>query len=639
MFVLFDDSGVFRTGTILADNDASLQVETSHGKRIKLKRGNVLLQFNAPEASVMLTRAEEEAGKLDHAFLWEVCSDDEFAFADFAHEYYGHIPTVIESVAVLLCLHAEPVYFHRKGHGRFRRATPEILQAALAGLEKKRLQTELMENMRETLVRGIIPPALAQLLPQALYKPDRNRIEIKALEAASVDTGQTPARLLLKCGAFASSYDYHLNRFLFENFPEGIDFPSIDFVAPSVDAPEAGVRAFSIDDASTTEIDDAFSVTPAAGGGWKVGIHIAIPGLGFSRDSACDQIVRNRLSTVYFPGQKFTMLPPQIMACYTLEQGHTLPALSLYLDVNAALTITGMQTCIDKVPIVANLRIHELEKQFNEHSLAQEDVSSYAWQEELTLLWRLATVLEAGRGKTNQSQNQTDYLFDIDWEQITPDGKGFATISQRQRGSPIDRLVSELMILVNATWGKMLDDAGIPGLYRVQQGGKVRMSTAAQSHEALGVDFYAWSSSPLRRYVDLVNQWQLISIVQKEPATFAPKSLELQGILRDFELTYTAYGEFQRLMERYWCLRYLRQTQQEFVEAVCLRDNMVRLLSLPLITKVKAMPPVLPGSRVKLKIEGSDLLDVEIDLRYVATLAESEAPIEAENNFFESKSS
>ena len=96
---------------------------------------------------------------------------------------------------MLLRLHAAPIWFHRKGKGRFRKAPAEILQAALAGLEKKRQQAAAIEHMRAELVDGRLPPELAALLPQALYRPDRNRSEIKALEAACVDTGLSAARL------------------------------------------------------------------------------------------------------------------------------------------------------------------------------------------------------------------------------------------------------------------------------------------------------------------------------------------------------------------------------------------------------------------------------------------------------------
>jgi exoribonuclease-2 len=137
MNVLFEEDGAFKTGTIVADNDSSLQVDTASGKRVKLKAASVLLRFAAPGAGELLAQAEKEAEGIDTEFLWEVCGEAEFGFEALAEEYAGHKPAAVEATAVLLRLHSAPIYFHRKGKGRFRKAPPEILQAALAGLEKK----------------------------------------------------------------------------------------------------------------------------------------------------------------------------------------------------------------------------------------------------------------------------------------------------------------------------------------------------------------------------------------------------------------------------------------------------------------------------------------------------------------------
>ena len=635
MFVLFEEDGAFKAATVLADNDATLQVETTHGKRLKLKRANVLLNFRDPGPAELLSRAEAEAEQLDIDFLWEVCGDDEFAFGDFAAEYHGHSPSAVEAATVLLRLHSAPIHFHRKGKGRFRKAPQDILQAALAGLEKKRQQAAAIDAMRAELLGGQLPDAFRGMIPQLLYRPDRNRPEVKALEAACVDAGLSAARLLLKCGALASSHEFHHNRFLFEHFPEGLDFPP--FAAPCAPSglPRAEVAAFSIDDATTTEIDDAFSVTPRAGGGWRIGIHIAAPALGFERGSTLDAIARRRLSTAYMPGHKITMLPDEVVECFTLAAGRDCPAISLYLDVNADLSVAAQESRVESVPIVANLRHHDIEPVFNEHTL-HEGGPDFQWTRELTVLWDLATVLEAGRGKASDNHNQIDHSFYVDWQTETADGPGYVTIGQRRRGSPMDKLVAELMILANSTWGKLLDEVGVPGLYRVQSGGKVRMTTAAGPHEGLGVDCYAWSSSPLRRYVDLVNQWQLIAVLNGTEAPFAPKSTDLMAALRDFELTYAAYAEFQRHMERYWCIRWLRQLDAREIEATVVRDNLVRLDKAPLAFKVPSLPLQYPGSRIKLAIEGSDLLDVEVSARYIATLAEPERGDSAEPLFEES---
>jgi exoribonuclease-2 len=625
MNVLFEEDGAFRAGSVLADNVSSLQIELASGKRSKVKAANVLLRFSAPAPGELLERAEADAATMDVDFLWEVCADAEFGFEELAAEYHGSKADPVQAAAVLLRLHSAPIYFHRKGRGRFRKAPSEILQAALAGLEKKRQQAAAIERMVEELKRGQLPAEFTPLLTQLVYKADRNRPETKALEAACGETGKSAARLLFECGALPSTHDYHLGRFLFEFFPEskgGTGFGR--FAAPTepLDLPLAKVAAFSIDDAHTTEIDDAFSVTAKPDGGWHIGIHIAAPGLGFGPDSDLGRIARARLSTVYMPGRKITMLPENIVEHFTLAAGQTVPAISLYLDVAADYRLLGHATRMELVPIVANLRHHDIEPLFNAETLAA-GLPEFPWRDELRLLWEFAAVLEAGRGKPSDNGNRKDYNFVVDWNAdsgiAAEPGKGCVTIVERERGSPLDTLVAELMIMVNATWGAMLRDAGIPALYRVQTAGKVRMSTVAAAHEGLGVECYAWSSSPLRRYCDLLNQWQLIALLKQEAAPFPPKSADLLAAMRDFELSYAAYAEFQRGMERYWCLRWLLQQGEATATATALvlRESLVRFEAIPLVVRVPSLPELPRGKRVRLAIEGIGLLEAEIRARFI----------------------
>ncbi|MCX8085479.1 MAG: RNB domain-containing ribonuclease [Rhodocyclaceae bacterium] len=630
MNVLFEEDGAFKTGTIVADHDTSLQVDTAAGRRVKLKAANVLLRFEQPAPAELLTRAEAEMAGIDTEFLWEVCPEGEFDFATLAEEYVGRKPSPVEAAAVLLRLHSAPIYFHRKGKGRFKKAPPEILQAALAGLEKKRQQALAIERMAEELQAGRLPAEFSPLLAELLYKPDRNKPETKALEAACAATGLSAERLLARCGALGDTHDYHLGRFLFEHFKRGTGFPPYAPARDPVDLPVASVAAFSIDDAHTTEIDDAFSLTPRADGGMRVGIHIAAPGLGFGPEEALGKIARQRLSTVYMPGKKITMLPEDVIAAHTLAAGQSVPALSLYLEVAADWRVLAHETKIERVPVAANLRHHDVEPVFNAETLAAGTVPEFPFRDELIRLWQLATVLEAGRGQAGR-QNRKDYTFRIDWAAQTPWGPGRVTIEERPRGSPLDLLVAELMIVANRSWGAMLRDANIPGMYRAQTAGKARMTTAAAPHEGLGVDCYAWATSPLRRFADLANQWQLIALLRNEKPPYPPKSAELMAALRDFELTYASYAEFQRQMEHYWCLRWLLQEGVDELTAQVLKDNVVRGETLPLIAKAVGMPTLERGTRVRLAVTEVDLLAAEVQLRYLETLAPGggEAALEA----------
>jgi len=634
MNILYEEDGSFKVGSIMTDNTSSLQIESQTGKRSKIKATSVMLQFSQPEMSIFLPQAEAIAAGIEAEFLWECCPVDEFGFEEIASEYFGQKPTSLEAAATLLRLHSAPIYFHRKGKGRYRAAPPEVLKAALAGAEKKRLALAVQARYTEQLIRFELPVEFTDHIKPLLYNPDRNTLEVKALEAACAATHISAVHLLHRCGALPSTQDYHFQKFLFENFPKGTGFPAVELTTWD-ELPMGAVNAFSIDDATTTEIDDAFSVEKLASDNWRIGVHIAAPALGMPRDSEGDKIAGSRLSTVYMPGQKITMLPDSVVQAFTLTADRVCPALSMYIEVEAdTLAILNYESRIERVHIAANLRHDTLEPLFNEETLAAGKLD-YPYAAELTLLWQLVQKMEAGRGKSDNNM-QLDYNFHIESvELVAGHPEDRVSITTRRRGSPIDKVVSELMILVNCEWGKHLSEHGFPGIYRTQQGGKVRMSTVAAPHQGLGVAQYMWSSSPLRRYVDMVNQRQIIAMLKDEAAPYPKNDPALYAILRDFDTTYTTYNEFQRNMERYWCLRWLQQEQtalatedapgELLITASVLKENLLKMTDIPLVFRAPSIPEKLAAkTQVQLAVTAIDLLDLSLQTRYVATLAGSD---------------
>lgn len=627
MNILYEEDGSFKVGSIMTDITSSLQIESLSGKRSKIKAANVMLRFTEPPMDEFIPRAEAIANEIEIEFLWECCPPEEFGFEEIASEYFGHTPSSLEAAAVLIRLHGAPIYFHKKGKGRYRAAPPDVLKAALAGAEKKRQLLATQERMTSQLIGFELPPEFAAQLPHLLYKPDRNTLEVKALEAACAATHLSVPHLLHRCGALPSTHDYHYNKFLFEHFPKGTGFPPVE-LSNWNELPLATANAFSIDDATTTEIDDAFSVEKLPNGNWRIGVHIAAPALGMPRDSDGDRIAVERLSTVYMPGKKITMLPDSVVEAFTLCADRVCPALSMYNEVDAeTLDILNHESRVERIHIAANLRHDTLEPLFNEETLAAEKLD-YPWASELALLWKLAQKLEATRGKSSDnSTQQLDYNFNIESEELVaghPNDR--VSISTRRRGSPIDKVVSELMILVNSEWGRHIAEHGFVAIYRTQQGGKVKMSTVAAPHQGLGVAQYMWSSSPLRRYVDLLNQRQIIAMLNDAEPVYPKNDTALFAAMRDFDTMYSIYNEHQRHMERYWCLRWLQQEQGEeelVVEANVLRENLVKLIDIPLVFRASSLPELPANTRVKLAITGIDLLDVSVDTRFVATVEEA----------------
>jgi len=605
MNVFYEDDGHFKVGAIFADNNTSLQVEAPHGKRAKIKAQSVLLRFESSLHEFM-PLAEKVAGEIDLNFLWEVSGQNEFGFEDLAKEYFGRQPVAHEYAGLLIRLHSAPMHFYKKGRGRYKPAPPDALKSALASVEKKRLLAEQQARYVTQLSEFQLPSEFTPHLNHLFYKPDRNSLENKALEAACEALHLSPVRLLEKCGAIPSVHDYHLNRFLFEYFPRGTVFSGSHGGDLAIDLPLAEAKAFSIDDAATTEIDDAFSITPLADGKRRVGIHIAAPVLGCEAGSELDALARDRMSTVYHPAGKITMMPEEVISQFTLAEGRICPVLSLYVTVDQDYRILDMESRVERVAIAHNLRLDMLESQFTEENIAA-GTGDYPYKAELDFLWHFASVLEAGRGKADNGHGRVDYAFHVENDRVV--------IEPRRRGNPCDKVVSELMILVNSAWGDYLSKHEIPALYRAQQGGKVRMTTHPAPHEGLGVAQYIWGSSPIRRYVDLCNQRQLAAHIQGKSLPYAATS-ELFEIMRAFELAYDAYAEFQRGMERYWCLRYLHQEAITATTGTVIRDNLVRFDQLPLVVRINDLPSLPAGSGIELEIDAIDLLDREVICRF-----------------------
>jgi exoribonuclease-2 len=611
MQVLYEEDGELKVGAVMSQAPTSLHVESPHGRRSKIKAASVLLEFEHPPGAELLAQAGAFAKSVDVDFLWQCCGTQEFAFANLAREYVGHAPSALEAAGVLVALHAAPVYFYRRGKGRFQAAPEATLKLALAAVEKKKRLQEQVAQWTAALGRGECPPEIVALKDELLYAPDRNKPETKAFEQACKEAGLSAVQLFARCNLLPDPHEYHLGRFLREFFPRGTGFPAHQVPALPEELPFADVAAFSLDDIGTTEIDDAFSVRRLEPGLLRIGIHIAAPAVGFSPGSPLDAIARERLSTAYMPGRKFTMLPDDVIARFSLDAGEMRPAVSLYVDVaEADGTIKGHTSKVERIRVAANLR--HVQYEVLNHALTTGGLTGLPYEDELRTLHRFAEALEKKRGKASTPAGLLDYSFYVE--------EGRVRIVPRPRGSPLDKLVSELMILANSTWGELLAERDVAALYRVQSVGKVRMSVHAEPHEGLGLACYAWMSSPLRRYVDLVNQWQLVASLNGRRAPFTRTSDSLLAALRAFEVTYARFDEHQRAMEDYWSLRWLLQEEVRSLTGLVLRENLVRLDGVPLVTRVSSLPPVDPGTRVRLDVEAVDLLERTLGCRYRETL-------------------
>jgi exoribonuclease-2 len=657
MNLLYEEGGDIKIASVQSTTGTgdteSWQATSLSGKKIKLKAKEVWLRFEKPEAQAVMDEALVLSKDIDLQLLWDCAPEEEFGLVDVSHEYFGSQATIAQQASLAIALQGAPVFFRRKGRGRFQRAPLEQLQAGLAALERKQKELEQQLAWQQELVAGTFPETLRSSAKQLLFSPDKNTSAYKALMAACTETGESPAQLMIRCGAIDSPLAYHQGMFLKAHFPNGASHNSnigIDesaYAAAIAELPLATVQAFSIDDSGTTEIDDALSVTQLPDGGHRIGIHIAAPGLAIAKDDPLDQVARNRMSTVYFPGDKITMLPDSVIEQFSLDEGAARPALSIYVDIDAdgVADRASLQMRAEMVPMAANLRLENIEHLVSEESLADSN-ANYLFRQELAILWRAAKLLHAGRqekrianglraeqlGVNDPNALVRDFHFQI--KEI--DGDQRVEITPRQRGSILDTIVAEWMIFCNSASGQLLADHGLPGLFRTQKGWgpmRTRMQTTPGPHEGLGLDYYAWCTSPLRRYSDLVNQWQLIALAKhgvtaKMVAPFPPRDAGLMGIAADFDSCYQAYGEYQDRLEKYWCLRWIAQDgEAKNIFVRHLKEGMSRVEPVPLHLPIPELAAHPRMTRAQVIISDVDLLQLTAGVRVL----EIEAKVDSED--------
>ena len=656
MNLVYEEGGDIKIATVQSASgtgDAeSWQATSLSGKKIKLKAKEVWLRFEKPEAQAAMDEASTLSKDIDLQLLWDCAPEEEFNLVDVSEEYFGAQATIPQQVSLGIALQGAPVFFRRKGRGRFQRAPLEQLQAGLAALERKQKELEQQSVWQQALVGGTFPEALKSSAEQLLFSPDKNTTAFKALTAACNETGESPAQLMIRCGAIDSPLAYHQGMFLKAHFPSGaahqqnLGVNQEVYAAAVAELPLADEKAFSIDDSGTTEIDDALSVTELADGRYRVGIHIAAPGLVIAKDDPLDQVARSRMSTVYFPEDKITMLPDSVISQFSLDKGAPKPALSIYVDIDAEglLSRDSLQMRAEMVPMAANLRLEDIEHLVSEESLLDES-AIYPYRKELAVLWKAAQHLHAGRqekrianglraeqlGLIDPNALSRDFHFQIN------DANGIQRVEiiPRQRGSILDTIVAEWMIFCNSASGQLLADHGLPGLFRTQKGWgplRTRMQTTPGPHEGLGLDYYAWCTSPLRRYSDLVNQWQLLALAKhgvtaKMVAPFPPRDANLMGIAADFESCYQAYAEFQDRLEKYWCLRWVSQDgESKNVYVRHLKEGMSRLELVPLHLPIPELASHSRMTRAQVVLSDTDLLQLSAAVRVLEIEAKVEVP-------------
>jgi exoribonuclease II len=634
--VEFLDEGRLKPGLVVREQGDQLAVTEAGGRERSIARNLVLLRY--PErkvtretlAAAVATLEAERAqltAKLDLNLLWEVVHEHERSFGaeELAELFFGRRSACATSV-MLEALFNDRLYFVRR-HLEFAARSAEQVERLRVQYDKVRLRSEASRHTRN-LIRGVleeglvVPPEeaapLIAELRRYLENPfTRSRDLTAMIEAAVTDIAPAEAayEILERLGAPLPGPRFVIIGGVRTGFPEAAIIAADQAVVPPRSAGD-DTAAVTIDDYDTVEVDDALSCEALADGGLRVRVHIALVADFVDINGPIDREAAARATTVYLPEATIRMLPDPI-ACNaaSLIAGEERHVLTTDVRLSATGEIAGYSIYPSRIRIAARLSYDACDALLMAESETAQATAVRRMNDAASRLRerrRLAGALLVHRREPKIK--------------VSADGEIELTIIDNM--SPSRQLVAELMVLSNYAAARWAADHRVPIIYRVQptMGGdfatqRPRLSLHPEFHAGVGLEYYAQVSSPIRRYMDLVLQRQLLAALA-EPPTLAYQADELLTVLANAEAAEAEGKELERHAKRYWILRYLERNALGLpLEAIALRDGASAELDAYAIRgSLHGAPNLTSQSRIMVRIARVEPLRGWLTLDYLGTV-------------------
>lgn len=625
---------------VLEESGTTIQAANEQGRRLRVPARRVWVRHDLapdlhgfPDAAAALQREIDALrADVDLALLWETAHElgDALELADLADLYFGASDPVHRS-AMLRALLGDAVYFTRKGDAfapRTEKQVDQLLTAQQRRAEKEAYRAAVQAWMEEAVEADepAVPDAMTAVLDdlEAFLLNDKSSEAIAVLEGLSGDRSAREAAydLLVRTGRLEADANAMLVMAGIRlTFPDEVRRRADELAAYAGD--DGGrvdfthLPAFSIDDASTRDVDDAITLE-RVDGGVRVGIHIADVPHFIGPDDPLDVEARRRGTSVYMPTQTVPMFPGRLSHdLASLNQDVLRPAFSLVATCDAEGEVQQWDFVRSRVRVAHRMTYDEVDASL-------EGTAPHARHDDLVWLEQFTRRLEAARLDDGALILEQPELVvkvrddEIQLTRIAPD-----VVSRR--------IVSELMILTNALAAEYAAEHEVPIIYRMQDapedpaliGQRIpydparlgsllrglrrsRFTSYPETHAALGLRAYTQVTSPIRRYPDLVLQRQLIAHLAGEAPPYTQD--ELLTVLATAESAQREAKALQRQASQFWALTYLeRHLVGQEVEGILVKKHaggcIVELADYGLKGLLPVAGTAQPGDRFPVRIK------------------------------------
>ncbi|MGI9558545.1 MAG: ribonuclease catalytic domain-containing protein [Thermodesulfobacteriota bacterium] len=521
---------------------------------------------------------EAERVKIDLRPAWEkLRGAGAVSFEEIVSAFFPETPEPHDKLKLFWAVDKDAVYFRREKDG-YTPLSPECVEKTI-DRAKRRSENARQDEMAERWIRSVMDGKPEE--PEGFDRRRCVKTVMDYIENTEDSAGFRDARRLLsKAGIRDSAY---ATGFLIKtgDLPEGTDPAMVragitDGFPPEAAAECAGViaaplpdfledftglAAFSVDDETTRDIDDAISVEKSPAG-WRVGAHIANVATAISPDSALDRAALSAGETLYLPERVVDIFPPELISGrLSLTAGKERAALTLFMDFDENLEMTGFSFHASKIRVEKNITYPEADEMIE--SLPE---------------WKtLERICEHLKKRRDENGAFSPRLAELKIK-AAPDGS--VEVFPAPEGGVSHSVIAELMIAVNRLSAIFLRDRGVAALFRsqpfpvspeareldtkdplfhmrvVRMLKPSRTGAAAQRHCSLGVECYAQATSPIRRYRDLVVQRQVMAELTGSAALGETAILQ---VVADTEPVLHARRAARRSRDRFWLCEHFKR--------------------------------------------------------------------------------